>query len=257
MKNINITPEKKEKLNVPLLSRISAVTLTLLLLIFLRNQLSAEENSFPPFGSNISEQIEIQNAIKEQITRLDSDIWNERQTAHKKLLELISLSKHSYVFFLQQVGDSKNPEIKLSSKEILRAYFEKNVYNPSRGNGFIGIQLAPAGTLKIKTELYFPIRVVMPIIGFPGAKAGIQSGDSILEIDKIKCSSEFRINEFIAYIATKSPGETVSLKLFSGNKVITKKVILGKRPESEMSSLPLKSIKELFTEWYKLQKKGN
>jgi hypothetical protein len=218
-------------------------------------QLSAADTQFPPAGSNIAEQIDVQNRIKEQIKRLDSEEWNERKAAHKKLLDMISSNKHLYRFFLKETGNSTNPEIKLSSKEILRAYFEKNVYDPSKGNGFIGIQLAPAGSLNIKKQRYFPIRVVMPIAGFPGAKAGLKAGDLILETDQIKCSSKFRISEFIAYIATKSPGETVTLKLLSGGRVVTKKVILGKRPESEMRSLPKKTIKELFDEWYKLQKK--
>jgi len=255
MKNIKLIFKEKNRWYCKIQGIIYAGGIILFLLISTRLQLSANEKQFPPEGSNIPEQIDIQTAIKEQIRLLDSPVWKERQNAHKQLLELIKNNKHAYHFFLIETGTSKNPEIRLSSKEILRAYFEKNVYDPSKGNGFIGIQLAPAVPLKINKERYFPIRVVMPIVGFPGEKAGIRAGDAILEIDNIKCSSKFRINEFVAYIATKSPGETVTLKIFSGGRVITKKVILAKRPESATRSIRTKTVKELFREWYKLQKK--
>ena len=213
--------------------------------------ISAEDAQFPPKGSTVIEQIALHNAIIEQIKLLDSDKWDDRKKAKKAIIELIKQSKHTFRFFVETTKNSKNPEIKLSSKELLFDYFKKNIYNPEKGNGFIGIQLSPAGVVKVKDQLYSPIMVAFPVVGYPGEKAGIKTNDLILEVDKFKCTSKFGVNEFVTYIAKKSPGDKVILKLLSRGKVISKTVTLAKRPESEMDSLPKKSIKDLFKIWYK------
>ena len=213
---------------------------------------ATEKEQFPPAGSTLADQLELQNSVNEQLKKLDSDAWDDRQKAKKKLLELITKNKFVLNFFLKEVKKSKDPEIRLSSKEILFEYFKKNIYNPDKGNGFIGIQLSPAGSVKIKNQLYFPIRVVFPIKGFPGAKAGLKANDLILQIDDQKCTSDFGLNEFVAYITTKAPGEKVTLKLLSNMKVISKEVTLAKRPEDQMETLPKKSAANLFKEWYKV-----
>ncbi len=210
-----------------------------------------EDTQFPPKGSTVIEQIVLQNSITEQIKLLDSEKWDDRQKAKKTLLQLIKKNKFSFHYFIITSIKSKNPEVRISSKELLFNYFKQNIYDPNKENGFIGIKLAAAGTIKIKDELYFPIRVVSPVVGFPGAKAGIKTNDLILQIDKLNCNEKFGIPEFIAHIAKKNPGDKIILKLLSNGNVIFKTVTLAKRPESEMGSITKKSVEELFTIWYK------
>ena len=234
-----------------LTARFLIIICILSAILMMHNTAVAEDSKFPPKGSTVIEQLALHNAITEQIKLLNSERWDNRKNAKEALLKLIKQNKYAFRFFIATTKNSKNPEIKLSSKELLFDYFKKNIYNPNKGNGFIGIQLSPAGVVKVKDQLYSPIMVAFPVVGYPGAKAGIKTNDLILQIDKFKCTSKFGIDDFVTYIATKSPGEKVILKLLSRGKVISKTVVLAKRPESEMGSLPKKSTKDLFKIWYK------
>ena len=211
------------------------------------------EEKFPPDGSNIAAMAELENAIIRQIKLLDSDKWERRKKARKELLALIEKNEYTFKHFIKTTSGHQSPEVKLTSKEILEDYFKKHVHDPDRKKGFIGISMKQGLEILIDKKRYLPIYVGIPITGYPGIKAGIKENDMIIEVDNFICSKKFDMNSFITYVAAKKPGEIVTLKLISDGKTVTKKITLAARPKSDESSLPAKSVKELFEEWYSLQ----
>ncbi len=94
--------------------------------------------------------------------------------------------------------------------------------------GYLGVTIAPipkniAKYLKIKKKSGIFVNDVMP--DGPAYKAGIKAGDVILEVDGKKITS---VSHLQRVISLKKRGQRVNIKLFRKNKVITKKVIIGK-----------------------------
>lgn len=192
-----------------------------------------------------------QKMVERLIQQLDADKWEERKAAKDSLQKVLGGNKKLLHFFIKTTQKSKNPEIRLSAKELLFDYYKKFVHNHAKGNGFIGLQLAPGGGVRVGNMRYSnTIRIMVPVAGFPGAKAGLKEDDIILEVDKFKCGDKFGLDDFISYVALKSPGDKIILKLVSNGKVVQKEITLAKRPDSEMASLRDKPIKELFDVWY-------
>lgn len=206
---------------------------------------------FPPPGSNVAEQAVLQHKIEALIVGLDAKTWKQRKRVAKKLLQTLTKNPHALRFFFTATSASKQPEIRFQRRKVLKRYFLKNVYDPDRKMGFIGVSLAPGGVIEVKGVSYVTIRVVFTQDGFPGEKAGIKANDLILSVDGKKCSRKFSIPEFVEYISSKSPGETVKLSILSRGVLLEKSIVLGTRPEdTEVPSLK-KSETELFDAWLK------
>ena len=206
---------------------------------------------FPPPGSNVAEQAVLQHKIEELIAGLDAKTWQERGKSARELLKTLTENPQALRFFLVACSASKKPEIRFQGRKLLKRYFANKVYDPDRKMGFIGVSLALGGRMEFDRESYVPIRVVFTQDGFPGGKAGIKACDLILEVDGKKCNREFSIAEFVEYISSKLPGETVTLMMVSRGAKVERSVVLGTRPEdTEVPSLR-KSEGELFDEWLK------
>ena len=209
--------------------------------------------TFPPEGSNIAEQAELQAALDNNIALLDAPEWEKRKDAADRLVRLLGENKHTLRYFFLKAVRNRNPEIRFSAREIVLQYFKKYIYKPGQGNGFLGIQLGGVISVTVKKKLYHPIQIILPVQGFPGQKAGLMPGDLILAVDGIQCSEEFNLDSFIAYIAIKHPGEKVTLTLLSDGRVVKKTVTLAKRPQAQAEGIASNEM-ILFREWYKFIK---
>lgn len=193
----------------------------------------------------------------DSLQKLTDQEWPTRQAGKNELSSILEKQPEKFLkYYFYLSTESKDPEIRIVLKDILRDYYRKHIYNPDKKPGFIGIQLGAVGEMEIKGILYTPIAVVIPIPGYPGAKAGLKANDLILEVDEHKCTVNFGVDEFIFYIASKSPGEKVTLKILSNNKVLTKTVTLAARPPSQINSSLKKSFSTLFQTWYNLNTKN-
>ncbi len=107
--------------------------------------------------------------------------------------------------------------------------------------GWLGVSLQPMDEKLAKAfGLDEPTGALVAdvIEGDPADQAGIKAGDIVLEVDGNKISDE---RDLVNYIGSKSPGETVKLKLLRNGKEITLDVKLGKRETKEIVSKELKS----------------
>ena len=191
------------------------------------------------------------------LQKLTDKKWSTRQAGKNELSQILEAQPKTFLkYYFYLSTNSKDPEIRMVLKDILRDYYRQHIYNPDKKPGFIGIQLGAVGEMEIKGTLYTPIAVVIPIPGYPGSKAGLKANDLIIEVDKYKCSDNFGVDEFISYIASKSPGEKVILKILSKDKVLTKTVILAERPASQINPSLKKSFTTLFQTWYNLHTKN-
>ena len=204
---------------------------------------------FPPSGSNVAEQAVLQHEIERLIAGLDAKTWKERKSSAQELLKTLTKNPQALRFFLIASSASKKPEIRFQGRKLLKRYFRKNVYDPDRKMGFIGVSLALGGRMKFDGMSYVPIRVVFTQDGFPGGKAGIKACDLILDVDGKKCSREFSIAEFVEYISSKSPGDKVTLTMLSRGSKVQRSVVLGTRPEDTETPSLRKSEDELFEAW--------
>jgi len=212
---------------------------------------SAPTPIFPPVGSNIAAQALLQNRFENLILGLGVKTWKERKEVGEKILSLLRENPHALRFFLFATRKAKEPEIRFQGLKVLKLYFDRNVYDPKRKMGFIGISLAVGGYYVFEGISYVPIRVVFPKNGFPGEKAGIKACDLILTVDGKKCSRNFSVEEFVDYISSKSPGDEVTLTILSHGQKVERRVVLTARPEDDGTPSVRKTKDELFDAWLK------
>lgn len=63
--------------------------------------------------------------------------------------------------------------------------------------------------------------------GSPADQSGLSAGDQILSLDGIEFDE---LNELVNYVASKAPGEIISISVKRGNNIIDISLILGNRP---------------------------
>ena len=112
-------------------------------------------------------------------------------------------------------------------KTIVQQLLEKGSYR----RGYLGVALSdiPAD---MKDELKATQGILIRSVeqGTPAARAGIEAGDIITEVDGTPVRNESHFREMIA---DKGPGATVTLKILRDGKPITVKATLTNHPEDE------------------------
>ncbi len=85
----------------------------------------------------------------------------------------------------------------------------------------------------------------------PAAKAGLEPGDVILNVDQHRVKAT---RDLIDYVSAQSPGKTVELDVIREGKHLSKKVVLEERPaEQETAEEQPKESKEKELEWLGIQ----
>ncbi len=99
--------------------------------------------------------------------------------------------------------------------------------------GFIGVQIQNVDAVTAKAAGLEKARGVI-VQGInknsAGEEAGLQLGDIILSVDGVEVNTA---NALQSVVASRYPGETVTLKLFRNKKVLEKKVTLKPRDDEE------------------------
>ena len=101
--------------------------------------------------------------------------------------------------------------------------------------GYIGVQIQNVdATLAKANGLSKPMGVFVGQVerGSAGEAAGVKDGDVILTVDGKDVNTS---NQLQTIVASKYPGESVTLKIFRGGKTIEKKVVLKPRDEAEQA----------------------
>jgi serine protease Do len=99
--------------------------------------------------------------------------------------------------------------------------------------GYIGVSIQTVDATMAKASgLSKPMGVFVGQVnaGSAGEAAGVKERDIILSVDGKEVNTS---NQLQTIIASKNPGESVTLKIFRGGKTIEKKVILKPRDEAE------------------------
>jgi serine protease Do len=99
--------------------------------------------------------------------------------------------------------------------------------------GYIGVQIQTVDATMAKANgLSKPMGVFVGQVGAgsAGEAAGVKDGDIILTVDGKEVNTS---NQLQTIIASKYPGESVTLKIFRAGKTLEKKVVLKPRDEAE------------------------
>lgn len=99
--------------------------------------------------------------------------------------------------------------------------------------GYMGVTIQTVDATMAKANgLSRPTGVFVQQVtsGSAGEAAGVKAGDIILTVDGKEVNTS---NQLQTIIASKNPGESVTLKIFRGGKDIEKKVVLKPREEAE------------------------
>ncbi len=99
--------------------------------------------------------------------------------------------------------------------------------------GYIGVQIGLVNQVLANALGMKEARgvIVQELVEGGAAQAsGIQKGDVILEVDGREVNKQ---NELQSYIATRHPGDTVTLKVFRDGKAMDKKVVLRPRKKDD------------------------
>jgi serine protease Do len=99
--------------------------------------------------------------------------------------------------------------------------------------GYMGVTIQTVDATMAKASgLDKPMGVFVQQVssGSAGEAAGVKAGDIILDIDGKDVNTS---NQLQTIIASKNPGDSVTLKIFRGGKQIEKKVVLKPRDEAE------------------------
>jgi serine protease Do len=99
--------------------------------------------------------------------------------------------------------------------------------------GYIGVQIVTVDATMAKASgLSKPMGVFVGQVepGSAGEAAGVKDRDIILTVDGKEVNTS---NQLQTIVASKYPGESVTLKIFRGGKTIEKKVVLKPRDEAE------------------------
>jgi serine protease Do len=99
--------------------------------------------------------------------------------------------------------------------------------------GYMGVTIQTVDATMAKANgLNKPMGVFVQQVssGSAGESAGVKAGDIILTVDGKEVNTS---NQLQTIIASKNPGESVTLKIFRGGKNIEKKIVLKPRDEAE------------------------
>jgi serine protease Do len=116
--------------------------------------------------------------------------------------------------------------------DIVRHVMESLVKGGKVARGYLGIQVSDLNT-KLAKQFGAPdlsgALVEDVTDGSPADKAGLKQGDVVRSFDGQKIESKDRLT---ALVASKNPGQSVSIEILREGKAMTLKATLGTRPEN-------------------------
>lgn len=178
------------------------------------------------------------------IDQLGAPKWRDREKAQSQLLTPDpDFSKAVVDRALQVLTTTQDPEMKIRLTDLLEVIVLRDSFKGEQG--FLGVTLHPViASLVPDGPIVHTVGIVEPLAGYPADKAGIKSGDRIIQIDNKICGPAFGVPDLVAYISSKSPGDIVVLQLWSNGIRTEKSVSLAAR--NVPSDMSLEQRTELF-----------
>lgn len=170
------------------------------------------------------------NELVALFDQLAGDAMHEREATEDRL---VALGEQFPMFILQQAAGQyvvhQDVESRLRLEQVMKPLVLKLMYQ--RPAGFIGINMM---WKEIRTPphpaYHHGIFVSNVLEGFPGAAAGLQQDDLLLEVSGSVVAALGRIEGFARLIAETPPGTEVTLKVLRGDDVLDLSLTLGMRP---------------------------
>lgn len=165
--------------------------------------------------------------IHELVGRLGSPVFDERQHATERLLELGS---RAYGVLAREYRASDDYEVRLRIQDIVtRCFFRETLFGR---NGFLGIGL---NVLSHSMEERVPlnhsgVEIVRVVEATAADRAGLRRGDLIVAIDDEPLPGDLDGDGFSRIIRDAGPGTMMRFTLYRQQRLQSVEVTLGPRP---------------------------
>jgi hypothetical protein len=163
---------------------------------------------------------------------LASEDFKQRESGQTGLLQWARKHEAAAVDVVwKEYRSSPDPEVRQRCLAVLRELIADEYL--SEGPGFLGVgrdygsvvppgEIAPAHAVRVTTVKQ----------GTPASRAGIQVGDMILSLDRVRWADESASDEFAEQIAAKSPGTMVKLGIVREGNWLELDAVLVRQPAS-------------------------
>ena len=178
-------------------------------------------------ASTADEPIDEAEAIHDLVGRLGSAVFNEREDATERLLELGS---RAYEVLAREYQASDDYEVRLRIRDIVtRCFFHENLFGRS---GFLGVGLEVYGRAidQRVPEDCSGVAITQVVPDTAAARAGLETADLIVAIDGQPLPPDLDREGFSRMIREAGPGTVVRLSIYRGRRLRRLDVTLGVRP---------------------------
>ena len=197
-----------------------------------RGQDSAQTEAIKPPAverpaSPADQPIDEAEAIRDLVSRLGSDIFNERQDATERLVELGS---RAYEVLAQEYRASDDYEVRLRIRDIVtRCFFHENLFARS---GFLGVGLEVYSRAidQRVPEGHGGVAITRVVPDTAADRAGLEMGDLIVGIDGQPLGPDLDREGFSRLIREAGPGTVMCLSIYRDQRLRPRDVTLGVRP---------------------------
>ena len=195
-------------------------------------QISLEPEEVTDAEFHVSVDDEMAAQIKAHVGRLGSPLYQERETAVRKL---ISLGAASFATLRHVYSQSDALEVRLRIEDVVHeAYLNRHVFDR---NGFLGIQQLRVPHTNDDDERilegYYGVAIGKIIPDTAAQDFDLRKGDVIIELDgePLKRGAGNMNQSFGESLRTRGPGTLVVLTILRGEEKFEIEIPLGRRPK--------------------------
>jgi C-terminal processing protease CtpA/Prc len=193
----------------------------------------------------------VQQKILSLVPELGAATWKAREAAQAALAAVAAEHRDEFLQTgFRALATNEDPEVRYRLEEILKSIPPDHIRQGRRG--FLGLSLsAMRGPVAVGDRTVVPIDIVSVLPNTVAQTNGLQVGDMVLQVDDLACGEDFGVPEFVSYISSKAPGESVSLVLLSQGKQMTRTIALGERPAMPQDTPGEETRQKLIDEWFR------